>query len=98
MEPLGVQRRYAPHFKGLISGKLEPTAHGRDSTFTLHHTLLKKAILHLKMATVRFDLNTTVVIHEDLKVEEQKKVRLSKEVLTKTDFVYVLSTLTAGHF
>ena len=32
------------------------------------------------------------------KLEEQKKVRLSKEVLIKTDIVYVLSTLTAGHF
>ena len=32
------------------------------------------------------------------KLEEQKKVRLSKEALTKTDFVYTLSTLTAGHF
>ena len=33
------------------------------------------------------------------KLEEQKKnVRLSKETLTKTDFVYALSTLTSGHF
>ena len=31
-------------------------------------------------------------------LEDRKKVRLSKEVLTKTDFVYALSTLTAGHF
>ena len=28
----------------------------------------------------------------------KKKVRLSKEALTTTDFVYALSTLTAGHF
>ena len=32
------------------------------------------------------------------KLEERKKVRLSKEVLTKTDFVNALSTLTSGHF
>ena len=32
------------------------------------------------------------------KLEERKKVRLSKEALTKTDFVYALSTLTSGHF
>ena len=32
------------------------------------------------------------------KLEEQKKVRLSKEALTKTYFIYTLSTLTAGHF
>ena len=32
------------------------------------------------------------------KLEERKKVRLSKEVLIKTDFVYVLLTLTACHF
>ena len=50
MEPLGVQRRYVPHFKGLISGKVELDAQGRDSNFTFHHALLKKAILLLKMA------------------------------------------------
>ena len=49
---MGVQRRYVPHLKGLISGKLEPIAQGRDSTFTLHHTLLKKAILLHKMAPI----------------------------------------------
>ena len=32
------------------------------------------------------------------KLEERKKVGQSKEALTKTDFVYTLSTLTAGHF
>ena len=32
------------------------------------------------------------------KLEEGKKVRLSKEALTKTDSVNTLSTLTAGHF
>ena len=30
--------------------------------------------------------------------KNEKKVRLSKEALTKTDFVYTLSTLTSGHF
>ena len=49
MKLLGVQRRYVPHFKGLISGKVELEAQGRDSTFTFHHALLKKAILLLKM-------------------------------------------------
>ena len=39
LEPLGVQRRYVPHFKGLISGNLEPTAQGRGRTFTLCHAL-----------------------------------------------------------
>ena len=34
LEPLGVQRRYVPHFKNLISGKKELEAQGRDSTFT----------------------------------------------------------------
>ena len=32
------------------------------------------------------------------KLEERKKVRSKKEALTTTDFVYALSTLTAGHF
>ena len=31
-------------------------------------------------------------------LEERKKVRLSKEPLTKKYFVYTLSTLTACHF
>ena len=61
MEPLGVRERNVPHFKGLISANLNPRAQGRDSNFTFYHTLLKKAILHLKMATVRFGLNTAVV-------------------------------------
>ena len=50
MELLGVQRRYVPHLKGLISTKVDLEAQGRDSTFTFRHTLLKKAILHLKRA------------------------------------------------
>ena len=44
-KPLWVQRRYVPHFEGLIYGKVEPEAQRRDSTFTFLHTLLKKAIL-----------------------------------------------------
>ena len=47
LEPLGVQRRYIPHLKGLISGKVDLEAQGYDSTFTLCHTLVKKVILHL---------------------------------------------------
>ncbi len=35
-------------------------AQGHDGNFTICHTLLKKAILHLKMATVRIILNTAV--------------------------------------
>ena len=50
MEPLGVQRRYVPHFKDLISGNLDFEAQGRDSTFTFLHALLKKTILLHKRA------------------------------------------------
>ena len=53
MEPLGVQRRYVHHFEGLISGKVELEAQGRDSTFTFHHALLKKAILEGKRAAIQ---------------------------------------------
>ena len=35
---------------------------GCGNTFTFCHALEKKAILHLKMATVRFDLLLTVVV------------------------------------
>ena len=42
LEPVGVQRRYVPHLKGLISGNLELTAQGRDSTFTFLHYLFEK--------------------------------------------------------
>ncbi len=45
LEPLGVQRRYVPHFKGLISVKVDLEAQVRDSTFTFCHAQLKKAIL-----------------------------------------------------
>ena len=44
------QKRVIPHFKGLISAKVEPEAQGRGSTFTLGHARLKKAILHHKRA------------------------------------------------
>ena len=47
---VGVQRRYIPHFKGLISGNLDFEAQGRDSNFTILHTHLKKAILLHKRA------------------------------------------------
>ena len=49
-EPLRVQRRFVPQFKGLISGNLEPTAQGRDSTFTLRYALLKNAIVEVDRA------------------------------------------------
>ena len=39
---------------------LDFEAQGRGSIYTFCHAHLKKAILHLKMATVRFDLNTAV--------------------------------------
>ena len=39
---------------------LDFEAQGHDSTFTFCHTLLKKAILEGKTATVRFFLNTAV--------------------------------------
>ena len=52
LEPVRVQRCYAPHFKGLIYGKVEPEAQGRDSTFTIRHAQLKKAILLLKRPKV----------------------------------------------
>ena len=50
MEPVGVQRRYVPHFKGLICANLDFEAQGRDSTFTFLHALLEKAILFHKKA------------------------------------------------
>ena len=59
---MGVQRRYVPHFKGLIYGKVEPEAQGRDSTFTFRHAQLKKAILLLKRPKVpRLFLGTVCI-------------------------------------
>ena len=47
------------NLKGLIYVNMEPTAQGRDSTFTFHHAQLKKAILLLKRPKVlRFFLLT----------------------------------------
>ena len=50
LEPLGVNRQYVSHFKGLISDKVDLEAQGHGITFTLCHTLLEKAILHHKIA------------------------------------------------
>ena len=45
---------------GLIYAKGELEAQGHDSTFTFCHALLKKAILHHKMALGPFVLHRTV--------------------------------------
>ena len=66
MEPLGVQRRYVPHLKGLISGKVEPKDQGRDSTITLCHSHLKKAILHLKITIVRIFICRSVSVAQSI--------------------------------
>ena len=50
LEPVGIQRRTVPHFKGLIYAKVELESQGRDSTFTICHAQLKKAVLHYKMS------------------------------------------------
>ena len=50
----------SPHFKGLIYAKVELEAQGRDSTFTICHTLVKRAILHYIKACGRFVFSTTV--------------------------------------
>ena len=57
---MGVQRRYVPHLKGLIYGKVEPKDQGRGSTITLCHAHLKKAILRLKTAIIRIFFRLTV--------------------------------------
>ncbi len=57
---MGIQRRNIPHFKGLIMLYLDSKVQGRDSTFTIHHAHLKKAILLHKMTRVPSDLNTAV--------------------------------------
>ena len=67
MEPLGVQRRYVPPFKGLVSAKVDLEAQGRDSTFSFSYTLLKKAILHHTRAFVKYILATSVCGYLELK-------------------------------
>ena len=62
LEPVGVQRCNVPLIKGLIMLKLDFEAQGRGSTFTLCHGHLKKGILSHKRATVRFHLNTAVLL------------------------------------
>ena len=39
LEPLGIQRRYVPHFIGLVSGNLDFEPQVRDSTFAFLHAL-----------------------------------------------------------
>ena len=48
LEPLGVQRPYAPHLIGPISGKVVLKGQGRASTVTSCQAQLEKAISHLK--------------------------------------------------
>ena len=55
-----VQRHTVPHFKGLIELYLDLQAQGRDSTFTICHALVKRAILHYIKACGRFVFSTTV--------------------------------------
>ena len=50
LEPVGVQRRNVPHFKGLINAKVDLEPQGHDTTFTLCHAQLHKPILLLEMA------------------------------------------------
>ena len=63
---MGVQRRHVPHFKGLIYAKVDLEAQGRDSTFTICHALVKKAILHLKRGFVQTHLLTIVHVSVSL--------------------------------
>ena len=60
LEPLGVQRRHVLHIEGLIYAKVDIEAQGLDSTFTICHALVKKAILHLKRGFVQTHLLTTI--------------------------------------
>ena len=83
---MGAQRHNVPHFKGLIMLYLDFEAQGRGSTFTFCHAHLKKAILHLKMATVRFDLNTAVCGHIQflLRNVPEKDLNAGAHPLSKT--------------
>ena len=57
---MGVQRRTVPHFKSWICAKVELETQGRDSTFTICHTQLKKAILHPKTGNGRIFFRLSV--------------------------------------
>ena len=61
LEPVGVQRHYVAHLKALINAKVDLEAQGRGSTINICHAQLKKAILHLKTATVRIFFCLTVL-------------------------------------
>ena len=87
LEPLGVQRRYVPHFKGLISGKVELEAQGRDSTFTFHHALLKKAILLHKRAPICWLMSMCVPLHT-VKTHGMSR-HLDENQAWKSSFYYV---------
>ena len=56
------------------------------------------SIRPLKWGTVRLWTPSGSKMASRQSWKNEEKVRLSKEALTKTDFVYTLSTLTAGHF
>ena len=73
---MGVQRRNVPHFKALINAKVDLEAQGRYTTFTLHHALWKKAILHLKRPRVQ-ELMSPIVSNSSI-LETFGVVGLSK--------------------
>ena len=59
----GVKKRNVPNFKGLIHAKMDLEAQGCDSTFTICHALVNKAILHLKRGFVQTHLLTIVTLY-----------------------------------
>ena len=95
MESLEVQERSVPRVKGLISGKLELTAQGSDSTFTFRHAHLKKAILHYKIEFGQRLLHRTVA-NEVAKSEKNFQEHTETILKNKREhlFTYVFSLNT----
>ena len=73
-------------------------AEGKSAAKPLNSLNPKSTIRPLKWGTLCLWTPTGSKMASRQIWKNEKKVRLSKVALTKTDFVYTLSTLTAGHF
>ena len=59
--PLEIKRHTVPHLKSLKCSIEHIGGHGRGSTFKLHYTVLKSAILLHKRAKRRFHVTVAVI-------------------------------------
>ena len=95
---MGVQRHTVPHFKGLIELYLDLQAQGRDSTFTICHALVKRAILHyIKARWCNLEKKSTELEKKLTTGSLGPPKPISKEVLSPTSNTKLLAYFEKLH-